>query len=179
MRGAPALSELSERVERLSEMLLPVSLPYPTAEREAWRSAKKATDAAKARLNQAAASAGNVAKLLERGHGLPPELREARRAFEDAQRREAEAKDVLGKALRMREQSFSGEVDKQLQQAGPTLVQLTRLLNAGFDPLVKLSQFALMKLPMRRALQAAVELPEALRRCTALVNAIAPPDREE
>ena len=183
MRGVHRMTsagDLEARVAQLREILLPPSTPYPTREREALRAAKSATDAAQARLNEAAANAGNVAKLLERGHGLPPELREARAAFEDAQRREGEAKAALVKAKERREREFATAVGAQLAEAGPVLTELVRLLDAGFSPLIALYGYAVTNnLPTTRGLQAAAELQTALRRATMVVNAIAPPDRGE
>ena len=175
MHGIHQATELSERVERLSEMLLPPSVLYPTAARERLRAAKKATDAAQARLNEAAANAGNIGKLLERGHGLPPEVREARAAFEDAQRREAEAKAAFIAAMEARERRSLAAVDEQLAAASPVLVELVRLLDRGFGPLIALYQYAVAKnLPTTRTLQAAAELQTALRKATMVVNALAP-----
>ena len=175
MHGSHQATELSERVERLSETLLPPSVPYPTRERQAWREAKSATDGAQARLNEAAANAGNVGKLLERGHGLPPELREAQREFASAQRREAEAKAAFIAAMEARERRFLAAVDEQLAAASPTLVELIRLLDRGFGPLVALYQYAVANnLPTTRTLQAAAELQTALRKATMVVNALAP-----
>lgn len=168
-------SELGERVARLGETLAPRAPAYPTAQRQALREAKAAVDAAKTRLGEVARRVGSVAGYAERGKALPKELVEARRTLEDAERDAVKLRDAFAKAKQEREAKFLAAASAQIGEAAPTLVELIRLMNAGFSPLVDLAQFGMMhNLPMPRALGMAMELGEALRRCTAIVNAMAP-----
>ena len=172
-------SELSERVEQLSETLLPRVMPYPTRERQALREAKQAIDDARLRLNEVARTVGSTAGYAERGRALPSELVEARSALDKAEKRAVELRDVFVKAKETRERKFLAAASEQLSAAGPMLVELIRLLNRGFDPLVQLAQYAASNnMPMPRALAMAAELQTALRRATMVVNALLP-DRGE
>ena len=170
-----SLSDLEVRVERLSATLLPPSLQYPKRERQALREGKAAIDKARAHLNEVARTVGNTSRFAERGRALPAELIAARDALDKAEQNAVKLRGEFVKAKETREREFLAAVGEQLAEAGPTLAELVRLLDRGFGPLVQLSQFATTHgLPMPRALAMAAELQEPLRRCTALVNALAP-----
>ena len=173
-------SELSARVERLSEMLSPRVMPFPTQERQALREGKAAIDKARAHLNEVARTVGNTSKFAERGRALPADLIAARNALDKAEQNATKARDAFAKAREARQWKFLASASEQLNAAGPTLVELIRLLDAGFGPLVALAQYATANsLPMPRALVMAAELQRSLRTATAMVNLLVPSERGE
>lgn len=178
-KQAPFGGELQIAVEQLAAIMTP-----PSSSKNA-----KARDGARQRMRD-----GNTAKLaaetdllsackrhgVRPGHKPPTEVVELQRRFDDAVEDLDKATKAYVASIAVEGDDYLAAQNAMIETALPTLIEVVKLLNLSFDPLLVLLHHGITRdLPTMRIVQRSPELIQYVRAITAIMSEVSSPARSQ